>query len=387
MEKRLYQLYLAELAYAMPGQVRILLHDLGSAEEIWKLTEREISRIDYLKAEQKAEMTAAKQRGLPAYKLEEAVKKGIEMVCMEDAAYPERLRHIAAPPYMLFYKGRLPEETVRHVAVIGARRCSDYGRRAAAYFGRELAKAGVPVISGLAVGIDGLSQAACVAEGGVSYGVLGSGVDIIYPAGNRELYHAVQEKGGIISEYLPGTVAASWHFPQRNRLISGFADLVLVVEARERSGTFITVDFALEQGREVFAVPGRVGDNLSLGCNRLIRDGAGIATCAEDILLELKRQEGSRTCEAVLAAENHGKKQPKAKVQDGLTTGREQAEKWTEGIRPQVRQVLLDAPASAEELYQKTMSGNGNIQELLAEMMLLEIEGLVVCKGGMYELY
>ena len=155
MEKRLYHLYLAELACAMPQSVRNLLNEYGSAERIWTLTEAEIDRIFYLKETQKAEMKLAKTRGLPKRQLEEMEKKEIGAVCIEEEDYPERLRQLTDAPYMLFYKGRLPAEEIRMVAVIGARRCSDYGRRAADYFGRELAKAGVPVISGLAVGLCG----------------------------------------------------------------------------------------------------------------------------------------------------------------------------------------------------------------------------------------
>ncbi|MBP3295423.1 MAG: DNA-protecting protein DprA, partial [Lachnospiraceae bacterium] len=158
MEKRLYQLYLAELAYQMPQTVKTLLQEFGTAEQIWNLEDKEIDRIGYLKEAQKEEMKNAKKRGLPVWWAEELEKKQIGMVCMEEEEYPARLMQLTDAPYMLFYKGHLPAEEQRTVAVIGARRCSDYGRRAADYFGRELAKAGVPVISGLAVGVDGLSQ-------------------------------------------------------------------------------------------------------------------------------------------------------------------------------------------------------------------------------------
>lgn len=384
----LHRLYLAELAYVMPGAVRRLLDEYGTAEQIRELTETEIDRIGYLKKDQKEELKRAKKRPLPEGRLRELEEKQIRTVCVEEEGYPLRLAQLSDPPYMLFYKGHLPEEAQRSVAVIGARRCSDYGRRAADYFGRELAKAGVPVISGLAVGIDGLSQSACVEEGGTSYGVLGSGVDIIYPAGNRKLYYDLQEKGGILSEYLPGTESIAWHFPQRNRIISGLADLVLVVEAREKSGTLITVEYALQQGREVFAVPGRVGDNLSLGCNRLIRDGAGIATCAEDLVFALQDL-GNRTGEEQKARQDkirrkmHDDVTDRDKIPEGLATD---TGNWRGERRQKIRRVLLDNPASAEELYPVVVTDGGSIQELLTDLMVMEIEGLLVCKGGKYEL-
>ena len=385
----LYQLYLAELAYQMPQTVRILLNEFGTAERIWELKDAEIDRIGYLKAAQKDEMKQAKKRGLPNWRLEELEKKQIKVVCIEDTEYPAHMVQLADAPYMLFYKGRLPDEEKRMVAVIGARRCSDYGRRAADYFGRELAKAGVPVISGLAVGIDGLSQSACVEEGGTSYGVLGSGVDIVYPAGNRQLYKDLQVNGGILSEYLPGTPAAAWHFPQRNRIISGFADLVLVVEAREKSGTLITVEYALQQGREVFAVPGRVGDNLSLGCNRLIRDGAGIATCAEDLVFALQDlgnrtgEEEKRRVEAEKRVKKLRQNEKAVPVPEGLS---EAGEGWRSKRRQAIRRKLLEMPSSAEELYPLVATAGESVQEILTELMMMEIEGLVICKGGRYEI-
>ena len=159
-----------------------------------------------------------------------------------------------------------------------------YGREQARRFGRRIGARGISVISGMARGIDGIAQKAALDAGGRSYAVLGCGVDICYPEENRELYERLQQQGGVLSEYPPGMQPIAKLFPPRNRIISGLSDLVLVIEARKRSGTLITVDMALEQGREVYALPGRVSDSLSDGCNRLIRQGAGPATCPQDIL-------------------------------------------------------------------------------------------------------
>ena len=387
MERRnlIYQLYLVEMAYHMPQAVRDLRKEYGTAERIWNLEPGQIDRIGYLKETQKEEMKNAKKRGLPVWRMEELEQKQIKTVCIEEEDYPTRLAMLPDAPYMLFYKGHLPEEDRRMVAVIGARRCSDYGRRAAEYFGRELAKAGVPVISGLAVGIDGLSQSACVGEGGISYGVLGSGVDILYPAGNRQLYRDIQGKGGVLSEYLPGTPALAWHFPQRNRIISGLADLVLVIEAREKSGTLITVEYALQQGREVYAVPGRVGDNLSLGCNRLIRDGAGIATCAEDLVFALQDlgnragEEEKRRKEAAIRIKQLHQKENIQPAPEGLT---DQGAGWAGEGRLAIRKRLLESPAPAEDLYPLMTGKCAGIQELLTELMMMELEGLILVADG-----
>lgn len=193
--------------------------------------------------------------------------------------YPDKLKEIHKPPSALFVKGKLPDRDEPAVAVVGARNCSPYGKMMAKEIGKILAQNKIQVISGMAKGVDGISQRAAMEQGGASFGVLGCGVDICYPVDNRFIYEQLssgKNLGGIISEFVPGTKPLSGHFPLRNRIISGLADVLVVVEAKERSGTFITVSDALEQGRDVYAVPGRLGDPLSYGCNRLIDEGASV---------------------------------------------------------------------------------------------------------------
>ncbi len=214
------------------------------------------------------------------HKLEE---RDIYFVTKQEAVFPERLRMIPQSPDWLFYRGRLPAEELPAVAVVGARECSVYGRGIAELLAAELAEAGVQIISGMARGVDGFAQKAA-AKHGSSFAVLGSGVDICYPLQNYRLYEQLPKRGGILSEYPPGSPGLPYHFPQRNRIIAGLADGLVVVEARKKSGTLITVDFALEQGKEVFAVPGRIGDPLSAGCNELIRQGACLVEQSSDIL-------------------------------------------------------------------------------------------------------
>lgn len=214
---------------------------------------------------------------------EELLSKGIMFLSPDDKQYPQRLREIPDPPYSLYYIGSLPSDSRPSLAMIGARMATPYGKKTAREFGMELASQGIQIVSGMAAGIDGIAGRAAL-ECGASFAVLGSGVDICYPSQNRDLYEALRKSGGIVSEYPPGTAPQARLFPMRNRIISGLSDAVLVVEARKKSGTLITVDMALEQGREIFAVPGRVGDALSYGCNRLIAQGAAIATGPADIL-------------------------------------------------------------------------------------------------------
>ncbi len=216
--------------------------------------------------------------------LQEFADRGIILYSMEDPAYPERLRRIPDPPYGLFVRGKFPDPVRPSVAIIGARMASAYGREQARRFAGELAQSGIQIVSGMARGIDGIAERAAFEAGGISFAVLGSGVDVCYPMENQNLYEKTIQDGGVISEYLPGTQPVARYFPARNRIISGLADALLVIEARAHSGTLITVDMALEQGREVFALPGRVSDALSFGCNRLIRQGAGIAMEPGDLL-------------------------------------------------------------------------------------------------------
>lgn len=211
-------------------------------------------------------------------------RRGIRFVSILDPEYPQRLKHIYGNPAGLFIKGGLPREDVPAVAVVGARNCSGYGYQVAKALGYSLGGAGIQVISGMAMGVDGAGHEGALQAGGATFAVLGNGVDVCYPRSNYSLYERMQEQGGVISEFPPGIQPLPQNFPMRNRIISGLADMIVVVEARERSGSLITAELALEQGKEVYAVPGMVTDALSLGCNRLIRQGAGIVTSPDDIL-------------------------------------------------------------------------------------------------------
>ena len=204
------------------------------------------------------------------------VNNNISLCAFWDEDYPQTLFDIPDYPFCLFYKGSLPLPEIPSVAIIGSRSCSEYGIHMAKELGKAIANYGINVISGMARGIDGVSQRAALNAGGSSYGILGSGVDICYPKENQPLYDELIKNGGVISEYYPKTQPLSINFPQRNRIISGLSDALVVVEARKKSGTSITVTMALEQGKDIYAVPGRLTDNLSLGCNNLIKDGAGI---------------------------------------------------------------------------------------------------------------
>lgn len=208
----------------------------------------------------------------------------IQYIRQEESGYPEKLKVYKGMPKGLYFLGRLPDKDRPSVAVVGARRSDSYGNETARTFAKELAAKGVQIISGMAWGIDGMAHEGALEAGGDTFAVLGCGVDICYPAGHRRLYERIMEKGGILSEQPPGMPPIGGHFPARNRIISGLSDLVLVVEAKEKSGSLITADFALDQGKDIFAVPGRVTDARSKGCLNLIRQGAGVADSPQAVL-------------------------------------------------------------------------------------------------------
>ncbi len=228
-------------------------------------------------------LEAIRNRDRVPEQMKKMLDKGIRFVSIEDKAYPERLLMMVDPPLGLFYRGELPRDGLKSAAIIGARTCSEYGRNAAYSFGRYLAQNGVQVISGMALGADGAGQWGALSASGKSYAVLGSGADICYPQEHFPLYEKLCAEGGVISEYPPGTPGLAFRFPRRNRIISALSDCVIVIEARKKSGTMTTVDHALNQGKEVFALPGRYNDPMSQGCNMLIKQGAGILTCPEDL--------------------------------------------------------------------------------------------------------
>ena len=244
--------------------------------------------------------------------LDSAVSHGMRAVLYGSGEYPDILSEIPDPPVVLFYMGEFAEFLkMPAIAVIGSRRCTTYGRKVARTLARDFVRSGVAVVSGLARGIDAEAHRSVAEADGVTLAVLGNGLDICYPPEHARLSEKILEKGVLISEYPPGSEPAKYKFPERNRLISGFSRGVVVVEAGSRSGTMITVNTALDQGRDVFAVPGEVTGALSMGTNTLLRDGAGVVITARDVLEPLglakkpeevraKYEPGSDTSKSIL---------------------------------------------------------------------------------------
>lgn len=269
-----------------------LLETHLSAEAVFCAKESELWQTPMVRGEVIAEIIRRRKEYRPEEEYGKLAQRGISYMSRRHPEFPEKLNRIGNPPNGIFYLGRMPEKKRPAIAVVGSRACSNYGRDMAVRISRSLAAAGVDIISGMAMGVDGYAHRGALEGGGNTYAVLGCGVDICYPASNRDIYGKIPEQGGILSEYMPGTKGLAVNFPRRNRIISALSDGILVVEAREKSGTWITVDMGLEQGKTIYAVPGRIGDPLSFGCNRLIRQGARLIMGAEDILAELVSEYG-----------------------------------------------------------------------------------------------
>ena len=257
----------------------------GKGEKIYNASQEELKTL--LTPSQLRSFLETREKRIPHEEILKMKKRGIEYVSVFDEKYPKRLHRIGDRPLGLFVKGELPEEDQVAVSIVGTRRHSYYGEKQTRLYSRVLAEKGVPIISGMARGIDGIAQSTALEYGGKTYAVLGCGVDVCYPPEHEKLFERIPLSGGVISEYPPGTAPAAGLFPMRNRIISGLCDVLLVMEAREKSGTLITVDMALEQGKEIWALPGRVDDVLSVGCNRLISQGAGILPGIGDFEKEL----------------------------------------------------------------------------------------------------
>lgn len=263
-----------------------LLTQAGSAAELYFMPEKQLRLLPDITDKNVDAIINA--RKIDVEKSFDALyEKGITFLALEDTEYPDKLKNISDPPVGIYVKGKLPAKEQRTVAIVGARMCSEYGRMAAKKLGRVLSQKGICIVSGMAKGIDTAGHMGALEETGITCAILGCGVDVCYPASNRKLYEDILLNGCIVSEYPPRTQPLPALFPQRNRMISGMSDVVVIVEAKERSGSLITADLALEQGRDVYAVPGRICDALSAGCNNLIRQGAGVISNIEDFLKEL----------------------------------------------------------------------------------------------------
>lgn len=280
----------------------------------------------------------------------------IRFISFMDKEFPSRLLNMPIVPAGIYVKGKLPDDNVPAVSIIGSRRCSEYGRRIADKFAYELAQSGVCVISGMAAGIDSISNKAVIKGGGITIGVLGFGHFNCYPSENRKLMEEIAQKGCLVSEYPPDTKPEPYYFPQRNQIIAGLCDGLLVVEAAKNSGTLITASAAADFGRAVMAVPSNITSYTGEGSNELIKDGCCVVTKCEDILYELRSYIWNET------------------VIENKTEVTETKEEAYDGIQALIMSIIYKEPVAFEYIAAKT---GISARDLQSELAMLEIIGSI----------
>lgn len=267
-------------------KIKYLINTFSKPENIYNASVATYKQLSYLSDNDINHIVASKKANTITKEIEEIKNNGAEIISIDSTAYPEGLRHIEYPPYILYKKGNV-DFRKPCIAIVGSRKCSEYGYTMAYNIAKDLTKAGVLIVSGLAQGIDSAAHLGAL-EQGDTVAVLGNGLNIYYPKHNRNLQRKIESRGCTLSEYPLNTNPHPGFFPARNRIISGICRGVLVVEAEEKSGSLITANYGLEQGRDVFAVPGNVWSKMSVGSNKLIQLGAKLVTGAEDILEEIE---------------------------------------------------------------------------------------------------
>ena len=276
--------------------IKRLLERFKTPEAVFHASVKELSGIEGLGEKVADEIRKGPQKKMAERELSLLERAGGKIITLKDDDYPRRLKDIYDPPALLYVRGELRREDELAVAIVGSRKTAPYGRWMTEKIGEDLARHGVTVVSGMARGIDSLAHKGAIQGGGRTIAVLGCGIDVIYPSENRSLFHQIIEHGAILSEFPMGSPPEGGHFPKRNRIISGLSIGVVIVQASAESGSLITAGYALEQGREVFAVPGNVGAEGSQGTNQLIKDGAKLVESSDDILEEIlpqwSREEG-----------------------------------------------------------------------------------------------
>ena len=378
-----YWLWLTELP-GLTNQTRLaLLRHFPTPEDVYYADPEEVLLTEGITREQ-AKLLEDKDCSGADRILADCQRLDLDLLTIQDAGYPNRLRNIYDPPCLLYVRGRLPAfDDEASIAVVGTRDCTPYGVSCAEKLGYGLAAGGAVVVSGLARGVDSAALRGALRAGGTVTAVLGNGLDVVYPPENRYLYEDVAAAGALVSEYPPGTSPEARHFPVRNRIMSGLCVATLVVEAPARSGALITAGTALEQGRDVFAVPGPIDAPASVGCNRLIRDGAGLVSDAWDILGEYEprfpdklRREGAKETPAVLGYQARQKTEPKP-VPPSVSISHNDYSLTDDQIR--LLRALTEEPMLVDDLIELTEIPT---RRVLSALTVLEIEHLVTQHSG-----
>lgn len=357
-DERAYWVVLNTAAGIGPIRFQRLLEMCGGARGAWEASDLELAAAG-LERRSINSLRSLRQRTTPEAVTRRLDQLGIKALTLLDETYPANLRQVADPPPVLFVRGHLREQDNVAVALVGTRRATEYGRAVAERLARELALAGVSVVSGLAKGVDTVAHSASVQAGGRTLAVLGCGLDQVYPPENSRLARQIIERdaGAVVSEFAPGIPPDAVNFPRRNRIISGLSLATVIVEAGEKSGALITADFALEQGREVLVVPGSILNPNCVGTNTLLKQGATPVTCVDDILAALS------SYRALPGTGEVARPVPELSAQEMI-----------------VREALGSEPRHVDELARVLDLGAGSISATLA---MLELKGLARQIGSM----
>lgn len=285
MEETKYWIWFSRIENLTPKTQFDLLQKFKTPKNLWNKSEKELIEKQISKKNAKKICELKYRKNLDKY-LEYMQKNKIELINIYSKEYPENLKQIYDPPAILYIKGNKKILSQKSVSIVGCRNCTAYGKNTAIKFAYNLSNNNINIVSGLAKGIDAYSHIGCLQGKAKTIAVVGCGLDIVYPEENRWIYNKIIENGGaIISEHIIGTKPLAQNFPRRNRIISALSEALIVIEAKEKSGTLITVDFALEQGKDIYVVPGNIDSINSVGTNELIKQGAKVLTKIEDILM------------------------------------------------------------------------------------------------------
>ena len=377
----IYWVWLAEKENISAQDKLTVLQYFGSPEDVFFATEQAYRRLETLEAAALEELCDKNLQNAEKI-LNSCTRKRIHILTWKDASYPAKLKNIADPPLVLYYKGKLPDfDREPMVGVVGTREASAYGLSAAKQMAKEIALCGGVVVSGMAAGIDAMATEGALEAGKPVVGILGCGADRVYPTKNRRLFMKMEQQGCLLTEYPPGTAPYKWNFPRRNRIISGLSCGVLVVEAPQRSGALITARQALEQGRDVFVVPGNIGVASCEGSNALLRDGAAAVFSGWDVMEEYAYLYPEKIQKAPVEKEE-------IPVVDKKTVDNAPKKTYSD-----LEKQDSDLTQDERTVLEKLQTGEQNIDELIAgtglatgavlsALTLLEIKGRVVTLPG-----
>ncbi len=399
-----YWIWLSTRKYVTPRTLMKVLQHFSSPEAVYAADAAALQLVEGLTQREQQELQNRDMQAVEKI-LSDCYERNISILTWQDAQYPERLRNIPDPPVVLYYRGRLPDfDTEPAVAVVGTRSATPYGILMGRRLGYQMGRCGALVISGFARGADSAAIEGALTAGRPVVGVLGCGVDVVYPRENRRLFQDVETRGCLISEYPPGTKPLGANFPARNRIMSGLAVGVVVVEAPEGSGALITARHALEQGRDVYALPGNVNSEMSVGCNQLLRDGATPISNGWEVMEEYQAlypqkiqyfpdsaellsvrpedldkppQRSRRVASAVKAPKPQPEEKTKKAVDNegnGAYIDLQELKNTRSKDQMEILLALRDGPVHADDIVERTRLTASCVN---AALSLLEVDGLV----------